>query len=211
MVIPPANPPMSRTTGTRVPRMTGFPWCTFASNDNSLSHLLSLQDTFLHRTEEPQKSQSRRKGFDWLGYHISPVGLRLAATTIHTFATRLTRLYEQEAGRPNGAARLGQYVRRWMGWATGSWHISSGRWLSCTSATPWLHQSWRRLFFVVGWAASGPGWRPVGPVGRGPLALCARRADASFLWAAMLPSGGPSARTRGAGETIRTRVADRSR
>ena len=60
------------------------------------------------------------KGFDWLGYHISPAGLRLAAKTIHTFAARLTRLYEQEAGRPNRAARLGQYVRRWMGWATGS-------------------------------------------------------------------------------------------
>ena len=66
--------------------------------------------TFIGRIEQ---------GFDWLGYHISPAGLRLAATTLHNFATRLTRLYEQEAGRPNGAARLGQYVRRWMGWATG--------------------------------------------------------------------------------------------
>ena len=66
------------------------------------------------------------KGFDWLGYHISPAGLRLAATTLHTFATRLTRLYEQEAGRPNGAARLGQYVRRWMGWATGGLLLSRG-------------------------------------------------------------------------------------
>ena len=64
-----------------------------------------------------------------MGAHLSPAGLRLAATTLHTFATRLTRLYEQEAGRPNGAARLGQDVRRWMGWATGSRHISSGRWL----------------------------------------------------------------------------------
>ena len=66
------------------------------------------------------------KGFDWLGYHISPAGLRLATTTIHTFATRLTRLYEQEAGRPNRAARLGQYVRRWVGWATGSLALSRG-------------------------------------------------------------------------------------
>ena len=59
------------------------------------------------------------KGFDWLGYHLSPAGLRLSAKALHNFVTRLTRLYGQEAGRPNGAARLGQYVRRWRGWAAG--------------------------------------------------------------------------------------------
>ena len=66
------------------------------------------------------------KGFDWLGYHLSPSGLRLAATTLHHFVTRLTRLYEQEAGRPDRAARLGQYVRRWRGWAAGG--ILAGGW-----------------------------------------------------------------------------------
>ena len=64
------------------------------------------------------------KGFDWLGYHLSPAGLRLATTTIHTFAARLTRLYEQESGTPDGVARLGQYVRRWVGWAT-AWGVRS--------------------------------------------------------------------------------------
>ena len=59
------------------------------------------------------------KGFDWLGYHLSPAGVRLAAKTLHNFVTRLTRLYEQEAGRPDWAARLGQYVRQWRGWAAG--------------------------------------------------------------------------------------------
>ena len=73
--------------------------------------------TFIGRIEQ---------GFDWLGYHISPAGLGLATKTIHNFATRLTRLYEQEAGRPNGAARLGQYVRRWMGWATGGLPLRRG-------------------------------------------------------------------------------------
>ena len=60
------------------------------------------------------------RGFDWLGYHISPAGLRLATRTIRNFVTRLTRLYEREAGRPAGAARLGQYVRRWLAWARGA-------------------------------------------------------------------------------------------
>ncbi len=75
----------------------------------------------LHLDKHPDKTCIGRidKGFDWLGYHISPAGLRLAVPTLHNFATRLTRLYEQEAGRPDGAARLGQYVRRWVGWATG--------------------------------------------------------------------------------------------
>ncbi len=79
--------------------------------------------------KHPDKTYIGRieKGFDWLGYHLSPAGLSLAAKTIHNFATRLTRLYEQESGRPNGAIRLGQYVRRWVGWAMGR---SLGRLLS---------------------------------------------------------------------------------
>ena len=56
------------------------------------------------------------KGFDWLGYHLRPDGLRLAARTTRNFAARVSRLYERESGRPEGAARLGAYVRRWLGW-----------------------------------------------------------------------------------------------
>ena len=52
------------------------------------------------------------KGVDWLGYHLSPAGLRVATKTLHNFATRLTRLYEQESGKPDGFSRLGQYVPR---------------------------------------------------------------------------------------------------
>ena len=59
---------------------------------NALSHPLSLQDGFLHRTEEIHKSQFRRKGFDWLGDHLSSIGLRRAANILHNFATRLPRL-----------------------------------------------------------------------------------------------------------------------
>ena len=59
------------------------------------------------------------KGFDWLGYHLRPDGLRLAAQTLRNFAACKTRLYEQESGCADGGVRLGSYVRRWMRWATG--------------------------------------------------------------------------------------------
>ncbi len=106
------------------------------------------------------------KGFDWLGYHISPAGLRLATTTLHTFAARLTRLYEQEAGRPNGAARLGQYVRRWMGWATGSLPLSRGSDLMGT-----MHA--RSCDGLPSFTCDGGGW-------------------AGEVWPRVLPRCGPS-------------------
>ncbi len=55
----PSNEPNNgdpRATDDRFPMLHG---CIYA---NALSHLLSLQDTFLHRTEETQKSQSRQRG-----------------------------------------------------------------------------------------------------------------------------------------------------
>jgi hypothetical protein len=57
------------------------------------------------------------RGFDFLGYRLSPNGLTVARQTWKRFVERATRLYEQEcAGRiPPGA--LGAYVRRWAAWA----------------------------------------------------------------------------------------------
>ncbi len=67
----------------------------------------------------PGKTFIRRieRGFDFLGYHFSPDGLRVAETTIEKFVERATRLYEQE--RPDGPSALGMYVRRWVGWVGG--------------------------------------------------------------------------------------------
>ncbi len=59
------------------------------------------------------------KGFDFLGYHFGPEGLTVAAKTIEQFVERVLRLYEQEPREPCGSSRLGAYVRRWAGWATG--------------------------------------------------------------------------------------------
>jgi RNA-directed DNA polymerase len=66
--------------------------------------------TFIGRVE---------KGFDFLGYHFSPQGLGLARKTVENFVARATRLYEQEAGKPEGFPLLGLYVQRWMRWVNG--------------------------------------------------------------------------------------------
>ena len=60
------------------------------------------------------------KGFDFLGYHFSPKGLAVSKETEKKFVERATQLYEQErGGSQDGPSPLGQYVRRWVGWATG--------------------------------------------------------------------------------------------
>jgi len=54
------------------------------------------------------------KGFDFLGYRFEPQGLRLALGTYKRFTERVTQLYEQLAS----VECIGQYVRRFAGWAT---------------------------------------------------------------------------------------------
>jgi RNA-directed DNA polymerase len=58
------------------------------------------------------------KGFDWLGYHISRCGLRVATTILQHFVTRSLRLYEQELREGETSSRLGDYVRRWVRWVS---------------------------------------------------------------------------------------------
>ena len=64
--------------------------------------------TFIGRIEQ---------GFDFLGYHFGPEGFTVAAKTIEQFVAPAIRLYEQEPGEAFASARLGLYVRRWVGWA----------------------------------------------------------------------------------------------
>ncbi len=52
------------------------------------------------------------KGFDFLGYHFGPDGLRVAKATIQRFVERAARLYEQEREVPEGLSVLGMYIRR---------------------------------------------------------------------------------------------------
>lgn len=53
-----------------------------------------------------------RRGFDFLGYHISPQGLSAALGTVVKFVERICQLYEQGAD----AVRIGDYVRHWFQW-----------------------------------------------------------------------------------------------
>ncbi len=56
-----------------------------------------------------------KRGFDFLGYHLSPERLTVARETLKRFVSHATRLYEQGPGEPCGSSRLGSYVRRWVG------------------------------------------------------------------------------------------------
>ena len=57
------------------------------------------------------------KGFDFLGYHFGPEGLSVAQPTLERLIEKAPRLYEQEAGKPEGFPVLGLYERRWSRWA----------------------------------------------------------------------------------------------
>ena len=56
------------------------------------------------------------KGFDFLGYHFSRNGLQIAQTTLTNFYRKAARLYEQSPSAPEGAERVGRYIKRWLGW-----------------------------------------------------------------------------------------------
>jgi hypothetical protein len=79
-----------------------------------------LNQTFdeLKLEKHPDKTFIGRveKGFDFLGYHISPEGLSLAKKTVENFISRAIRLYEQEPGEDFASSRLGLYVQRWFRW-----------------------------------------------------------------------------------------------
>ncbi|MFT5042577.1 MAG: RNA-directed DNA polymerase [Hyphomicrobiaceae bacterium] len=57
------------------------------------------------------------KGFDFLGYRVSPKGLAVSAATRARFVERVSQLYEQQRrGEHDVPSPLGKYVRRWVGW-----------------------------------------------------------------------------------------------
>ena len=76
--------------------------------------------TFIGRVE---------KGFDFLGYHVSPQGLTVAAQTWMNFLEYRRRLYEQAA-----------YERRWLAWS----RVGLCVWVWNTSCQ-WLLVAVRRI------------------------------------------------------------------
>ena len=72
----------------------------------------------LGQEQHPDKTFARRtdKGFELLGYRLSPRGLEVADATLARFVAHCCRLYEQEPGTADGDARLENYVQRWLRW-----------------------------------------------------------------------------------------------
>ena len=75
---------------------------------------LPLYKTFIGRIE---------KGFDFLGYRISPDGLSVAQPTLDRFVEKATRLYEQAKGQPEGSPLPGLYVSKWLKWTTAGFPV----------------------------------------------------------------------------------------
>jgi hypothetical protein len=68
-----------------------------------------------------------QRGFDFLGYRFGAAVLQLAQATVEKFVEQATRLYEQGQRERRKAPLLGQYVRRWLGWANGGMTESGER------------------------------------------------------------------------------------
>ena len=58
------------------------------------------------------------RGFDFLGYRLSPGRIEIAEATRKRFIERALRLYEQERGEPEGSPRLDAYVTRFAAWVS---------------------------------------------------------------------------------------------
>ena len=98
-------------------------WLIIAPNRWKLKKAVTLVNRILNvlKVEKhPDKTFIGRasKGFDFLGYHLKPGGLTVAAGTIHNHTERIDRLYEQGATM----CRIGQYIRRWRAWVASFLH-----------------------------------------------------------------------------------------
>jgi hypothetical protein len=69
----------------------------------------------LKLSQAPEKTFIGRasRGFDFLGYHLTPEQLTVSKTALQRRDARLHRLYEQGAND----LRVGEYVSRWQRWA----------------------------------------------------------------------------------------------
>ena len=57
------------------------------------------------------------KGLDFLGHHLKPGLIKIADSTIEKFFDNAFRLYEQKP-KDKTSKRLGEYVKKWVIWAT---------------------------------------------------------------------------------------------
>lgn len=94
----------------------------FAPTRWKLRHAIRvLNQTFaeLGLEQHPGKTFIGRtvRGFDFLGYHVAPERVTLAAHTIRRMNQKALRLYEQEPQDAQARVqRLGVYLMRWRRW-----------------------------------------------------------------------------------------------
>ena len=69
----------------------------------------------LHVEQHPDKTFIGRisRGFDFLGYAFTPMGLEAAPQAVERCVERVSRLYERSVD----VIHIGTYVRRWLRWA----------------------------------------------------------------------------------------------
>jgi hypothetical protein len=68
----------------------------------------------LHVQQKPDKTFIGRicRGFDFLGYALTPAGLQVSPQAVERCAERVSQLYEQGVD----LIHIGAYVRRWLRW-----------------------------------------------------------------------------------------------
>lgn len=75
----------------------------------------TLNDLCLEKHPDKTYIGKTEKGFDFLGYHITPTSVSLSKKTIENFLCKISRLYEQGASDE----RIGRYKERFWGWVRG--------------------------------------------------------------------------------------------
>lgn len=76
-------------------------------------------------TLHPDKTSVGRteRGFDFLGYRLGGAQVEVARPAVERMAEPVTRLDEQGASE----RRIGDYVRRWLGWVNGDGRAKTTR------------------------------------------------------------------------------------
>ena len=93
-------------------------WVIIAPTRWKLRRAVSLVNrtlAFLKLEKHPDKTfiGKASRGFDFLGYSITPSGISVAQESLQRLDERITRLYEHGAD----IIRIGRYIRRWIQWA----------------------------------------------------------------------------------------------